>query len=209
MKTTGKNLNFHFLILAILVLLFPILTFAHPGGLGADGCHVCKTNCEKWGLSTGERHCHNSSAPAPAPAPTPPPPPAQSPMDNEAGKPSSPSPVPAPTPPVNPPTPPTAPPPAGGSSGQAPSPNPIPAPKIPAPQPAPVTVNPPAPSPPPPPAPTSVGALQEETKDVQADKQTAAVSESSFFTKSSTMWLFSAVGVAILAALGFIASRRV
>src|SRR3990167_6923043 len=97
MKTTGKNLNFHFLILAILVLLFPILTFAHPGGLGADGCHVCKTNCEKWGLSTGERHCHNSSAPAPAPAPTPPPPPPASPSPSHPPQP--------PNPPQNPPPP--------------------------------------------------------------------------------------------------------
>ena len=32
--------------------------FAHPGGRTADGCHVCRTNCDKHGLQTGERHCH-------------------------------------------------------------------------------------------------------------------------------------------------------
>lgn len=32
---------------------------AHPGRTDANGCHVCRTNCEKWGLKNGEYHCHN------------------------------------------------------------------------------------------------------------------------------------------------------
>ena len=32
--------------------------WAHPGGLAADGCHYCRTNCAKWGEVEGARHCH-------------------------------------------------------------------------------------------------------------------------------------------------------
>lgn len=35
---------------------------AHPGRTDANGCHVCRTNCDKWGLSTGEYHCHNGGS---------------------------------------------------------------------------------------------------------------------------------------------------
>ena len=35
---------------------------AHPGRTDASGCHVCRTNCDKWGLSTGEYHCHNGGS---------------------------------------------------------------------------------------------------------------------------------------------------
>ena len=30
----------------------------HPGGTDASGCHTCRTNCSRWGLKTGEYHCH-------------------------------------------------------------------------------------------------------------------------------------------------------
>lgn len=36
----------------------PTACEAHPGGKDSNGCHTCKTNCAKWGLSTGEYHCH-------------------------------------------------------------------------------------------------------------------------------------------------------
>ena len=32
---------------------------AHPGRTDSRGCHTCRTNCEKWGLSYDEYHCHN------------------------------------------------------------------------------------------------------------------------------------------------------
>lgn len=32
--------------------------YAHPGGLSADGCHYCRTNCDKWGVPWNQRHCH-------------------------------------------------------------------------------------------------------------------------------------------------------
>jgi len=48
--------------------------FAHPGNTAADGCHYCRTNCAKWGVPAGERHCHGGPtipAPASKPKPTP------------------------------------------------------------------------------------------------------------------------------------------
>lgn len=47
---------------------------AHPGGLAGDGCHYCRTNCARWGYTTGTRHCHRAPAPrqtVPRPTPTP------------------------------------------------------------------------------------------------------------------------------------------
>lgn len=32
---------------------------AHPGNTDMYGCHTCRTNCFRWGLSYGEYHCHN------------------------------------------------------------------------------------------------------------------------------------------------------
>jgi len=31
---------------------------AHPGPVGADGCHVCRHRCARYGLPNGARHCH-------------------------------------------------------------------------------------------------------------------------------------------------------
>lgn len=47
------------LIAAVLLSYFgtePVA--AHPGGTAADGCHYCRTNCDRWGVAWGERHCH-------------------------------------------------------------------------------------------------------------------------------------------------------
>lgn len=50
------------LIMLICSLLFiPNLVLAHPGRTDASGCHTCRTNCAKWGLSNGEYHCHGGS----------------------------------------------------------------------------------------------------------------------------------------------------
>ena len=35
----------------------PVL--AHPGRTDANGGHVCRTNCARWGLKPGEYHVHN------------------------------------------------------------------------------------------------------------------------------------------------------
>ena len=51
---------------AFLLLAYPAT--AHPGNTAADGCHYCRTNCDKWGVTWNERHCHNAkSVPAPLP----------------------------------------------------------------------------------------------------------------------------------------------
>ncbi len=34
---------------------------AHPGNTAADGCHYCRTNCDKWGVPWNERHCHGGT----------------------------------------------------------------------------------------------------------------------------------------------------
>lgn len=43
-------------------LLIPYISFAHPGNTDSSGCHTCRTNCSKWGLSTGEYHCHRAKS---------------------------------------------------------------------------------------------------------------------------------------------------
>lgn len=49
-----------YLILLIMLLSVPIsFVFAHPGRTDSRGCHTCRTNCAKWGLSNGQYHCHN------------------------------------------------------------------------------------------------------------------------------------------------------
>ena len=49
-------------LLAVALKAGPAL--AHPGGLAADGCHYCRTNCAQWGEVAGERHCHEERQPS-------------------------------------------------------------------------------------------------------------------------------------------------
>ena len=51
-----------FIILIPLMFYFPSHIYAHPGNTAADGCHYCRTNCDKWGVPWNERHCHNAKA---------------------------------------------------------------------------------------------------------------------------------------------------
>jgi len=50
------------IFIAILGLIIPVISFAHPGRTDSSGCHTCRTNCPNWGLSTREYHCHNAKA---------------------------------------------------------------------------------------------------------------------------------------------------
>ena len=50
------------ILMALIVLILPFTASAHPGNTDAYGCHTCRTNCPKWGLSTGEYHCHRAKA---------------------------------------------------------------------------------------------------------------------------------------------------
>jgi hypothetical protein len=36
--------------------------FAHPGNTASDGCHYCRTNCDKWGVLYNKRHCHGDES---------------------------------------------------------------------------------------------------------------------------------------------------
>lgn len=56
-----KNKVLHFFGICLLFLSFPNLIYAHPGRTDSNGCHTCKTNCEKWGLTQGQYHCHNGN----------------------------------------------------------------------------------------------------------------------------------------------------
>lgn len=47
-------------LILMLLFLFPLSSFAHPGNTAADGCHYCWTNCDSWGYVYGTRHCHDS-----------------------------------------------------------------------------------------------------------------------------------------------------
>jgi len=53
-------------ILKITILFSCLITFssvsAHPGNTDTNGCHTCRTNCAKWGLSNGQYHCHNGGS---------------------------------------------------------------------------------------------------------------------------------------------------
>lgn len=44
------------------VSMAPTACMAHPGNTNSAGCHTCRTNCAKWGLATGEYHCHNGGS---------------------------------------------------------------------------------------------------------------------------------------------------
>ena len=50
-------------ILAIYLSTFISTVSAHPGGTASDGCHYCRTNCDKWGVPWNQRHCHNNYIP--------------------------------------------------------------------------------------------------------------------------------------------------
>lgn len=48
-------------IFCVVFLFNPNTVLAHPGRTDSNGCHKCNTNCAKWGLDTGEYHCHNGN----------------------------------------------------------------------------------------------------------------------------------------------------
>jgi len=45
-------------IFTLIAFFAPSLSIAHPGRTAGDGCHYCRTNCDKWGVPWGKRHCH-------------------------------------------------------------------------------------------------------------------------------------------------------
>jgi endonuclease YncB( thermonuclease family) len=52
---------------ATLVGLFALtvsvqIAFTHPGGTDDEGCHTCRTNCDKWDVPEGQKHCHGDDS---------------------------------------------------------------------------------------------------------------------------------------------------
>ena len=46
------------LAVSLVLLLVVAEAAAHPGRTAADGCHYCRTNCDRWSVEADERHCH-------------------------------------------------------------------------------------------------------------------------------------------------------
>lgn len=58
-----KYLKISVIILITIVMNLTINNvYAHPGRTDSNGCHYCRTNCAKWGLSQGQYHCHNGGS---------------------------------------------------------------------------------------------------------------------------------------------------
>jgi hypothetical protein len=47
------------LLLALLLFIFPVLAWSHPGKTDSVGGHKCYKSCEKWELLFGEYHLHD------------------------------------------------------------------------------------------------------------------------------------------------------
>lgn len=47
-------------VLALITAFASENSLAHPGRTASDGCHYCRTNCDRWGETQGTRHCHGS-----------------------------------------------------------------------------------------------------------------------------------------------------
>ena len=60
MKNKYFYLIFTIMILVLVGIFVPVKVTAHPGRTASDGCHNCRTNCSKWGVSSNVRHCHSS-----------------------------------------------------------------------------------------------------------------------------------------------------
>lgn len=59
-----------FLIIFLIVFFYiPNSAFAHPGSVSSDGCHFCRTNCEKWGWTYNTRHSHSGQTCDPSKGP--------------------------------------------------------------------------------------------------------------------------------------------
>ena len=47
------------ILFSVILLLLPSFVLAHPGKTTSDGCHYCRSNCDKWDVPWNKRHCHN------------------------------------------------------------------------------------------------------------------------------------------------------
>lgn len=51
------------IIVIFLIIISSSSAFSHPGRTDKNGCHYCRTNCEKWGVPKNQKHCHYKSEP--------------------------------------------------------------------------------------------------------------------------------------------------
>jgi micrococcal nuclease len=54
-------------MLFVVAIIYGALTVttlagAHPGGTDEEGCHACRSSCDKWDLEEDERHCHGEDS---------------------------------------------------------------------------------------------------------------------------------------------------
>lgn len=55
--------------LLVLTIFFVVSIFSlniiytHPGRTAKDGCHYCRTNCDRWGVPWYQRHCYGKKVP--------------------------------------------------------------------------------------------------------------------------------------------------
>ena len=49
-----------FISILIVSMAVSYYAIAHPGRTASDGCHYCRTNCDKWGVPWNKRHCHGT-----------------------------------------------------------------------------------------------------------------------------------------------------
>lgn len=65
-----RNKKTKIIIIILIVSIITAAAYAHPGRTDSKGGHTCRTNCEKWGLTTGEYHYHNKTPDQTTPVPT-------------------------------------------------------------------------------------------------------------------------------------------
>ena len=53
-----KAIVLNIVLIFLAALIGSSSIYAHPGRMDANGCHYCRTNCDKWGVAWDERHCH-------------------------------------------------------------------------------------------------------------------------------------------------------
>ncbi|MDG4658093.1 YHYH domain-containing protein [Ectobacillus antri] len=62
----AKGIARIYLLFVLICSFVPHIAMAHPGRTDANGGHVCRTNCQQWGLQYGQYHYHNGGNQAPA-----------------------------------------------------------------------------------------------------------------------------------------------
>ena len=50
------------LMTVVLIAMAAMEAAAHPGRTASDGCHYCRTNCDRWNVEANQRHFHGGGA---------------------------------------------------------------------------------------------------------------------------------------------------